>query len=84
MINQANTGFMLLAASLVMLMTPGLAFFYGRLVGRPHTLPIMILAFPSLGTTPVVGGPVGRGTGCGCMYSEMAKRMNSIPSEKAS
>jgi hypothetical protein len=27
MINEANTGFMLLAASLVMLMTPGLAFF---------------------------------------------------------
>ena len=33
MINEANTGFMLLAASLVMLMTPGLAFFYGGLVG---------------------------------------------------
>ena len=34
MINGANTAFMLLAASLVMLMTPGLAFFYGGLVGR--------------------------------------------------
>src|SRR6266487_3495823 len=33
MFNGANTGFMLLAASLVMLMTPGLAFFYGGLVG---------------------------------------------------
>src|SRR5213082_1070564 len=30
MFNGANTGFMLLAASLVMLMTPGLAFFYGN------------------------------------------------------
>ena len=28
-INIGNTGFMLLCASLVMLMTPGLAFFYG-------------------------------------------------------
>jgi hypothetical protein len=37
-INGANTGFMLLAASLVMLMTPGLAFFYGGLVGRSNTL----------------------------------------------
>jgi ammonia channel protein AmtB len=32
MLNGANTGFMLLAASLVMLMTPGLAFFYGGLI----------------------------------------------------
>ena len=32
--NGANTGFMLLAAALVMIMTPGLAFFYGGLVGR--------------------------------------------------
>ncbi len=29
-----NTAFMLLCASLVMLMTPGLAFFYGGLVPR--------------------------------------------------
>src|SRR3954466_8952747 len=40
MLNGANTGFMLLAASLVMLMTPGLAFFYGGLVGRSNTLTI--------------------------------------------
>ena len=32
-VNVGNTGFMLLCASLVMLMTPGLAFFYGGLVG---------------------------------------------------
>ena len=38
MINGANTGFMRLAASLVMLMTPGLAFFYGGLVGHSNTL----------------------------------------------
>ena len=29
MLDTGNTGFMLLATSLVMLMTPGLAFFYG-------------------------------------------------------
>ena len=33
-INTGNTGFMILCASLVMLMTPGLAFFYGGLIGR--------------------------------------------------
>jgi len=33
-IDTGNTGFMLLCSSLVMLMTPGLAFFYGGLVIR--------------------------------------------------
>ena len=53
-INGANTGFMLLAASLVMLMTPGLAFFYGGLVGRKNILTIMIQSFVSMGMTTVL------------------------------
>ena len=59
MFNQANTGFMLLAASLVMLMTPGLAFFYGGLVGRSNTLTIMIQSFASMGITTVLWYVVG-------------------------
>src|SRR5438132_10733824 len=59
MINEANTGFMLLAASLVMLMTPGLAFFYGGLVGRSNTLTIMIQSFASMGITTVMWWLVG-------------------------
>jgi Amt family ammonium transporter len=59
MINEANTGFMLLAASLVMLMTPGLAFFYGGLVGRSNTLTIMIQSFASMGITTVLWWLVG-------------------------
>jgi ammonium transporter, Amt family len=58
-INGANTGFMLLAASLVMLMTPGLAFFYGGLVGRSNTLTIMIQSFASMGITTVLWWLVG-------------------------
>ena len=54
MLNGANTGFMLLAAALVMLMTPGLAFFYGGLVGRSNTLTIMIQSFASMGITTVM------------------------------
>ncbi len=46
-----NTGFMLLATSLVMLMTPGLAFFYGGLVGRKNVLAIMMQSFVSMGWT---------------------------------
>jgi ammonium transporter, Amt family len=58
-INGANTAFMLLAASLVMLMTPGLAFFYGGLVGRSNTLTIMIQSFASMGITTVLWWLVG-------------------------
>ena len=49
-----NTGFMLLATSLVMLMTPGLAFFYGGLVGRKNVLAIMMQSFVSMGVTTVL------------------------------
>jgi Amt family ammonium transporter len=49
-----NTGFMLLCTSLVMLMTPGLAFFYGGLVGRKNVLAIMIQSFVSMGWTTVI------------------------------
>lgn len=49
-----NTGFMLLATSLVMLMTPGLAFFYGGLVGRKNVLNIMMQSFVSMGITTIL------------------------------
>jgi ammonium transporter, Amt family len=54
MFDTGNTGFMLVATSLVMLMTPGLAFFYGGLVGRRNVLAIMIQSFVSMGWTTVL------------------------------
>jgi len=53
------TAFMIVAASLVMLMTPGLAFFYGGLVSRKSVLTIMIQSFLSLAVTDVVWYTVG-------------------------
>jgi len=53
-IDTGNTAFMLLCSSLVMLMTPGLAFFYGGLVGRRNVLAIMIQSFVSLCWTTVL------------------------------
>ena len=47
-------GFMLLATSLVMLMTPGLAFFYGGLAGKRNILGIMIQSFVSMGITTIM------------------------------
>ncbi|MBK7212357.1 MAG: ammonium transporter [Bacteroidales bacterium] len=54
MIDTGSTGFMLLACSLVMLMTPGLAFFYGGLATKRNILAIMIQSFASLGWTTVL------------------------------
>jgi ammonium transporter, Amt family len=49
-----NIAFMLVSTGLVMLMTPGLAFFYGGLVGRKNVLAIMIQSFVSMGVTTVI------------------------------
>ena len=58
-IDTGNTGFMLLCSSLVMLMTPGLAFFYGGLVSRRNVLEIMMQSFVSMGWTTVIWYAVG-------------------------
>lgn len=50
---------MLVASALVLLMTPGLAFFYGGLVGRKSVLTIMMQSFVSLGITTVLWVVVG-------------------------
>jgi len=54
MFDTGTTGFMLLATSLVMLMTPGLAFFYGGLAGKRNILGIMIQSFVSMGITTIM------------------------------
>lgn len=59
MFDTGNTAFMLLATSLVMLMTPGLAFFYGGLVGRKNVLTIMMQSFVSMGITTILWVTVG-------------------------
>src|SRR6476646_3494144 len=53
-LDTGNTGFMLLCSSLVMLMTPGLAFFYGGLVSRRNVLTIMMQSYVSMGWTTVI------------------------------
>jgi Amt family ammonium transporter len=53
-LDTGNTGFMILCSSLVMLMTPGLAFFYGGLVSRKNVLAIMIQSYISMGWTTVL------------------------------
>ena len=54
MFDTGTTGFMLLATSLAMLMTPGLAFFYGGLAGKRNIPGIMIQSFVSMGITTIM------------------------------
>lgn len=59
MIDTGSTAFMILCTSLVMLMTPGLAFFYGGLSGRRNILGIMMQTFVSLGVTTIMWVAIG-------------------------
>jgi ammonium transporter, Amt family len=54
MLDTGLTAFMILATSLVMLMTPGLAFFYGGLACKRNVLNVMIQSFVSMGITTVL------------------------------
>jgi Amt family ammonium transporter len=53
-INFGDTGFILLSAALVCLMTPGLAFFYGGLVRKKNVLSIMMQSFISMGIVTAI------------------------------
>jgi len=52
--DQGNTAFILLAAALVLLMTPGLAFFYGGLVKAKSVISMMMMSFGALGLIGVL------------------------------
>ncbi len=52
--NQGNTAYVLITAALVLLMTPGLAFFYGGMVKAKSVVSMMMLSFGSLGLVGVL------------------------------
>ncbi|MGW8380745.1 ammonium transporter [Streptomyces sp. ODS28] len=52
--NGADTAFVLISAFLVMLMTPGLAFFYGGMVRVKSALNMLMMSFISLGIVSVL------------------------------
>jgi Amt family ammonium transporter len=49
MINAGDTAWILISVSLVMLMTPGLALFYGGMVRRKNVLSTIMMSFALLG-----------------------------------
>jgi Amt family ammonium transporter len=52
--DQGNTAFVLISAALVLLMTPGLAFFYGGMVKAKSVVSMMMLSWGSLGLVGVL------------------------------
>ncbi|HIO95071.1 MAG TPA: ammonium transporter [Candidatus Poseidoniales archaeon] len=58
-LDTGDTGFMLVATALVMIMTPGLAFFYGGLVSRKNVLTIMMQSYVSMGVSTILWVAVG-------------------------
>ena len=76
-VNGANTAWVLVSAALVMLMTPGLAFFYGGMSRSKSVLNMLMMSFTSLGLVSLIwvvygyavafgtsrGGVVGWGSG---------------------
>jgi Amt family ammonium transporter len=52
--DQGNTAFILICAALVLLMTPGLAFFYGGLVKAKSVISMMMMSFGALGLIGVL------------------------------
>ena len=53
-LDSGNTAWMITATALVLLMTPGLAFFYGGMVRAKSVLNMMMMSFISIGTVAVV------------------------------
>ncbi|MFV0133418.1 ammonium transporter [Streptomyces sp. HMX87] len=52
--NGTDTGFVLISAALVMLMTPGLALFYGGMVRSKSVLNMLMMSFISLGIVSIL------------------------------
>ncbi|MCZ4515542.1 ammonium transporter [Streptomyces sp. ActVer] len=53
-LSAANTGFMLICSALVLIMTPGLAFFYGGMVRVKSTLNMLMMSFISMGIVTIL------------------------------
>ena len=54
MIDTGDTGFMMICSALVLLMTPGLAFFYGGMVRRKNVVSTMMTSIFEIGITTVM------------------------------
>ena len=58
-INYADVAWLLTSSSFVLLMTPGLSFFYGGMVGKKNVISTMLQSFISLGVVSILWVVVG-------------------------
>ena len=54
MIDSGDTGFMIICTALVLLMTPGLAFFYGGMVRRKNVVNTMMTSIFVIGIAMII------------------------------
>ena len=53
-LNSGDTAWVLASSALVLLMTPGLAFFYGGMVRTKSVLNMMMMSFVTIGIVSVI------------------------------
>jgi Amt family ammonium transporter len=58
-INTGNTAWVLMSAALVLVMTPGLAMFYGGMVRAKSVLNMLMMCFLSMGIVTIIWVTVG-------------------------
>ena len=68
LINKADTAWMIVACAFVLLMTPGLAFFYGGMVNTRNIISTMLQSFVALGVISIVWVIVGFSLAFGDSY----------------
>lgn len=68
-IDKGDTAWMLTASALVLLMTPGLSFFYGGMVSKENVISTMLQSFIALGVVSILWVVVGFSLSFGTSYS---------------
>ena len=53
-IDSGDTAWMIVASAFVLLMTPGLSFFYGGMISKKHIISTMLQSFVALGVISVL------------------------------
>ncbi len=78
MVNTGDTAWLLMSSALVMLMTPGLALFYGGMVRRKNLLSTMMMSFACLGLVALLWVLYGYSLSFGTDHSGIIGGLNFI------
>src|SRR4051794_41738323 len=90
--NSGDTAWVLASAALVLLMTPGLAFFYGGMVRAKSVLNMLMMSFVTIGIVSVLWtlfgfsvafGPTGNGFWGGLYWAGMGAGWKGLPANGA-